>query len=449
METLGRVLDMIFCCDIVVNFRTSYVEAESDTVIVNGLKIAKKYMKTWFLLDFFSSVPFDLITNGLMPSFQPMRLLKLGKIAKVMKLLRFNNMLKSLTGFEFMEKLEEQATSNSKAIQTSLRAGKLAAIALIVAHWLACFGAAVDGGKTIEAYFRDGNGKEEDPSDFQKYFAAVYYAMTTLSTVGYGDIIPANDMSRFYAILAMVLGGAFYGYIIGSVTSVICDRDANNRAYYERMDLISSWLERNDKLPRMLRRRIRKHFKQALSAKTAMEDGDVIAQLSPELRDDAVFFILHDHVRQNPMFRKIPNSALASIVKILQKNHNKTDECIVKEGDPGIAMYMLVKGTARYAKGSKWMPGFDSKDLDVSEKPSRPQMSPELLAGSSFGEEIVFGFQESYSYTIVSTSECHFHLISEDNFVSHFRNMPDLRDHMLTNFMQSKGVKYDAAAQGP
>merc|ERR1712232_240486 len=164
-------------------------------------------------------------------------------------------------------------------------------------------------------------------------------------------------------MLAMVLGGAFYGYIIGSVTSVICETDANNKVYYERMDLIQSWLDRNDKVPKMLRRRIRKHFKQALSANTAIEDSEVVAQLSPELRDDTVFFIVDDHVRSNSMFRKIPNSALASIVCILKKVYNNAEECIVKHGDPGIAMYILVKGAAKYTKGSKWMPEDDGQDL--------------------------------------------------------------------------------------
>jgi CRP-like cAMP-binding protein len=222
------------------------------------------------------------------------------------------------------------------------------------------------------------------------------------------------------------------------------------------MALIQSWLERNDDIPKLLRRRIRKHFKHALCAATAIGDSEVVAQLSPELRDDTVFFIVHEHVRQNSMFRKIPNSALASIVMILHKNHNNADECIVKEGDPGICMYILVKGTARYTKGSKWMPEMASQEvLDEKERKgstrtfSMTQKSNEISAGSSFGEEILFGFRESYSYTIVSTSECNFHTISEDNFNDHFRNMPDLRDRMLTNFMQSNGVKYAGGSPPP
>jgi hypothetical protein len=167
-----------------------------------------------------------------------------------------------------------------------------------------------------------------------------------------------------------------------------------------------------------------------------MEDSEVIAELSPELRDDTVFFIMDDHVRTNVMFQKIPNSALAAIVRILHKNHNKSEECIVKEGDPGIAMYILVEGTARYTKGLKWMPG----ELVGSRRAALLQ-TPELSPGSSFGEEILFGLEERYLYTVVSQSDCDFHIISQDDFIDHFRNLPGLREHMLANFMRSRGVR--------
>jgi CRP-like cAMP-binding protein len=188
----------------------------------------------------------------------------------------------------------------------------------------------------------------------------------------------------------------------------------------------------------MLRRRIRQHFKQSLSGITAMQDCDVIEQLSPELRDDTVFFIMDDHVRTIPMFKKIPNSALATILKILHKNHNKSDECIVKEGDPGIAMYVLVEGVARYTKGLKWLP----EQMPESRRASQHH-SAELAPGSSFGEEILFGLEERYSYTVASKSDCVFHTISEDDFTDHFRNLPTLRDHMLANFMNTFGVRVE------
>ncbi|EGB12308.1 hypothetical protein AURANDRAFT_9605, partial [Aureococcus anophagefferens] len=55
----------------------------------------------------------------------------------------------------------------------------------------------------------------------RRYLAAMYWAFTTMTTVGYGDITPAGDMERIYAIFAMLMGVSFYSYIIASVSSMV------------------------------------------------------------------------------------------------------------------------------------------------------------------------------------------------------------------------------------
>ena len=39
-----------------------------------------------------------------------------------------------------------------------------------------------------------------------QYVAGVYWAFTTMTTVGYGDILPQNDIERAFAILIMFTG---------------------------------------------------------------------------------------------------------------------------------------------------------------------------------------------------------------------------------------------------
>ena len=52
----------------------------------------------------------------------------------------------------------------------------------------------------------------------KQYLMAMYWAVTTMSTVGYGDISPGADNERLYNIVAMVFGVAFYSYIIASIS---------------------------------------------------------------------------------------------------------------------------------------------------------------------------------------------------------------------------------------
>merc|ERR1712232_657142 len=331
---------------------------------------------------------------------------------------------------------EEKSTS--KAHQTFGRLLWLLTIAFILCHWLACFMAAVDSG-SLDAYLGVGASRGS------RYLTAMYWAMTTLSTVGYGDITPTSDSERGYAMLAMVVGGAFYGYIVGCVTSVISDMDINTRAYFERMDLISSWLDGHEEVPLILRRRIRNHFKESLASRTAIDDSSIVSDLSPELRADAAFFLIHDRVRCNPMFFDLPNSALANLVGIVKKTNTHVNERIVSYGDPGTAMYVLVDGFARFDYGSMWTP--------VKETPTSPSSGPsgrfqQLNVGQSFGEEIVFGLAETYMYTIVAIKASTFHSISEDGFKDQFRNMPDLHELMYQSFLRSRAGPEYKSVQG-
>ena len=74
---------------------------------------------------------------------------------------------------------------------------------------------------------------------------------------GYGDMVPKSDAERAYTIVAMVIGGLFYGYVVGSITAIVSSSDLNSSAYYERMELIQEWLEHH-KFPRNIRKQIRR-----------------------------------------------------------------------------------------------------------------------------------------------------------------------------------------------
>ena len=48
-----------------------------------------------------------------------------------------------------------------------------------------------------------------------------YYALTTLSTVGYGDYFPISNSERIVAVLIMLGGVAFFSYIMGNFIEII------------------------------------------------------------------------------------------------------------------------------------------------------------------------------------------------------------------------------------
>jgi len=49
--------------------------------------------------------------------------------------------------------------------------------------------------------------------------------VVTLTTVGYGDIVPQNDLERGIAVLYMFIGVIFYSITIGSISGYLQEID--------------------------------------------------------------------------------------------------------------------------------------------------------------------------------------------------------------------------------
>merc|ERR1712113_175856 len=182
---------------------------------------------------------------------------------------------------------------------------------------------------------------------------------------------------------------------------------------------MGAWIDHHGELPRLMARRIRRHFKHVLQEKTALDDSEVLKELSPELRCDVSRFIIHDDVRYNLLFEGLPATVLAKLVPILQTTHVEANEKIVSHNEPGVAMFIIVEGTATM----RW------------EASASVQSS--IGVGDSFGEEIILRLEERYMYTVVSTSKMSTNMIPEDAFQECFQTMPDVIVQMTGNFQRS------------
>jgi hypothetical protein len=58
-------------------------------------------------------------------------------------------------------------------------------------------------------------------SDIQRCITMTYFAVTTLTTVGFGDFYPVNDTERILWIFVLLGGGMTFSFIMGSFLEVL------------------------------------------------------------------------------------------------------------------------------------------------------------------------------------------------------------------------------------
>ena len=53
------------------------------------------------------------------------------------------------------------------------------------------------------------------------YLVSIYWAISTISTVGYGDIHPYNVTEKLFTLVWMVIGVAFYSYTVSTLSTIM------------------------------------------------------------------------------------------------------------------------------------------------------------------------------------------------------------------------------------
>ncbi len=88
-----------------------------------------------------------------------------------------------------------------------------------------------------------------DPDTFGSIWLGIWWATQTVTTVGYGDVVPQQTAGKAIAVILMLGGLSFLAVLTGAITSAFVTRaqaeekEESGDAVMERLDELSSQLE--------------------------------------------------------------------------------------------------------------------------------------------------------------------------------------------------------------
>lgn len=312
---------VVFCIDIAVVFRTTLVSGR--TVISDPQVVARRYLRSWFVLDVLSAVPFPvfalLYSNN--PAVQAALLPWLGglRLVRLLSLLKVNS---------FFGRLPEFVKISGAALRLVVFAYWLT----LVTHFIALGWLAIGAGKPEGEFLI-------------RYLRALYWCVTTISTIGYGDITPNHDnhLQLVYTIVIQLFGVGMYGFVIGNISSLVANLDSAKSEYKRKTGEVVEFMRRHA-IPAPLQAKVRDYYAYLWETRGNVGEVDLLEDLPGQLSVDLAMFLSRDVIAKVPLFREADELFLRQVVGFLKAVVFLPGDNIMREGEHADCMYFLSDG---------------------------------------------------------------------------------------------------------
>ncbi|GFR43465.1 hypothetical protein Agub_g4548 [Astrephomene gubernaculifera] len=183
-------------------------------------------------------------------------------------------------------------------------------------------------------------------SDFgftYRYITCMYWAYTTMTTVGYGDIYGTTVAEKVMCMITMVIGGFFLSFCFGRMASVIGRLDADKVARGEQLHELSAFMK-DVELPRPLARKVLEYSKK--QKVRAYDRQAVLARLPFELRSKILRHLYMPTIAKVPLLQSMSGDDvfLTDLCVRLQPTHFSADTYVYMRGESGGDVFILLQG---------------------------------------------------------------------------------------------------------
>ncbi|KAL6457407.1 hypothetical protein MHYP_G00343700 [Metynnis hypsauchen] len=340
-------VEILFIIDIVLSFRTTYV-SKSGQVIFNARQICIHYLTTWFIIDLVAALPFDLLYTFKVSVVSVVHLLK------TIRLLRLLRLLQKMDRF----------SQHSTVVLTLLMS-----MFALLAHWMACIwyiigkkemesnahthtwdiGWLHELGKRLESPYSMANGSSgSGPSLRSVYIASLYFTLSSLTSVGFGNVSANTDAEKIFSICTMLIGALMHALVFGNVTAIIQRMYSRWSSYHTRTKDLKDFI-RVHHLPQSLKQRMLEYFQTTWSVNNGIDSNELLKDFPDELRSDITMY-LNKEILELAVFSSLSRGCLRSLSLHIKMSFCAPGEYLLRQGDALQALFFVCSGSMEVLK---------------------------------------------------------------------------------------------------
>lgn len=371
---LDFFLDVLFITDILLRMRVyayvSYANGRNE-VIMDRKQMQRHYVRSdWFIIDLIASIPLDLISLGT-GYYAVYRLPKLVRILQISALIS-----------RLQKNLDEcmQVTMNETQVSSLI----MFLYSLLIVVWSSSGWNALREGESA--------------------YHSVYWAFTTLTTVGYGDLTPIDFRETCYALFVGAAGATFSAAIIANVTSFFHDTEISEDNTEHKLNVVKSFMERHHCQHEHIKK-VDDYFEYIEREQDGLNEDIILNKCIPDnIRTDMLIHITQSMVLSCDFFIDCESGFIRRLMLSLEQRFFGKQYMIMTESTPADGMYFIKKGIVEILASSD---GPAATALKVTKR---------LEADDSFAEGCLLMHWESNPFLARAATDCELWFLSRSTF---------------------------------
>ena len=388
-------IDFIYIIDLISGFFRGYYNFE-EFLVRNNIDIVLNYLRGWFLFDFIEAIPFytffsfnedkcSLNKIHYLSTFDLHNFRNAFLIIKTLKIFKLFSDNKALIALIDLLNTNDFFNNWNGVFFTLL-------VCLSLIHFCSCvfiyLGKVFQPGWIVVQNIQD--------NDFiYIYVAAIYYLMTTLTTVGYGDIAVITTYERFYQIILLIVGTCAYSWILTFISNYIKKMNEQYIDFENKVKILGDIRISYPLLSNELYEKVIRYLKYN-KAENKFNIDYILDSLPLSLKNNLIIDMYKPIIKNFQFFKSFQNSDFfVKIVTSLKPVLSVKDDILIQEGDVIEDIIFIKKGVLSLEI---------CIDLDCPQESCEARLNPKGVATTLEPQQTIKSGKGNISHSIISSN---------------------------------------------
>ena len=243
-----------------------------------------------------------------------------------------------------IEKLQYRI--DNKLVWVFMYVMKMFSILLLLGHWFGClwYFLGRSASDPSESWF---STAVIDHDDFWScYVSSVYFCVTTIITVGYGDVHAVNLREKLFAMGMMMIAWMTLLVISGVLTSQIVRYDEQGAKFSEMMNRAMKYMIKNQ-IDSELQSFVRTFLLQQIEHEATEEvHTELMTHLesSARMKSELYVGLWGKHLKRFGWFSRFPSHLLGNVCSGCEMIRYSPGDVVVRPGNIGDGVFFVIKG---------------------------------------------------------------------------------------------------------